>query len=599
MRIKTLDTHLANQIAAGEVVERPAAVVKELLENSLDANASEIIIEIKQGGQELIRVRDNGDGIHPDDLCIALERHATSKIASFDDLIGVSSLGFRGEALASIAAVSRLKLTSHAKNADSAFSIASEDAQTDSEISPAAHPQGTTVEVRDLFYNTPARRKFLRTPKTEFQHIETTVQRLALSCFGVSIKLIHNEKLIFLAPNAIDSPGNERRVAGIMGRAFMQEALFIEFSAAGMTLKGWIGMPTFSRSQADMQYFYVNGRYIRDKILSHAARAAYEDVLFNGRHPVYVLYLELDPKTVDVNVHPTKHEVRLRDSRVVHDFIRRGIHDALAQVRPGDDCAHEHHNETHSAPPTIPTPREPMRSTGSTQRPMRFQVKEQMAAYGELHASPEVLEKPEIKTERYEQQNDFPLGFAVAQIHDIYILAQNTKGLIIVDMHAAHERILYEKMKTQLAEQGIQAQPLLIPITIALSKQEMSAWETAQSLFEQLGLITEQGGPESIIVREIPNLIKTKDVETLIRDVIADLKVVETSERLNEKMNAMLGTIACHAAVRANHRLAIPEMNAILRDMENTAHSGQCNHGRPTWVQFTLEEMDRFFLRGK
>jgi len=598
MRIKTLDDHLANQIAAGEVIERPAAVVKELIENSLDANATDIVIEIKQGGQELIRVRDNGEGIHPDDLFIAIKRHATSKIASFEDLEAVGSLGFRGEALASMAAVSRLKLTSHAADADTGFSMSSEGSKAENSVSPAAHPKGTTLEIKDLFFNTPARRKFLRTEKTEFQHIETTVQRLALSRFDVAIRLIHNDKTIFSCARASSPVEKERRIAEVMGQAFMQEALYIEFSAAGMTLWGWIALPTFSRSQTDMQYFYVNGRFIRDKILSHAVRAAYEDVLFNGRHPVYDLYLEIDPRTVDVNVHPTKHEVRLRDSRVVHDFIRRGIHDALAQVQPGQDLPSEQQQAIPAILESASSDRQ-FSSGPSQQKPMHFQVKEQMAAYQELQPAYEVVEKIDIKTEEYTENKEHPLGFAVAQIHNIYILAQNAKGLIIVDMHAAHERILYEKMKRQVAEQGMLAQPLLIPLTISLSRQEMTYWESANEIFDQLKLITEQVGPEAIIVREIPNLIKTKDVETLIRDVIADLIVVETSKRAKETINTMLGTMACHAAVRANHRLTIPEMNAILRDMETTQHSGQCNHGRPTWVQFTLDEMDKFFLRGQ
>ncbi len=593
MRIKRLDTHLTNQIAAGEVVERPAAVVKELIENSLDANASDITIEIKQGGHELIRVRDDGVGIHPKDLCIAIERHATSKIATFKDLEAVMSLGFRGEALASITAVSRLTLTSRTADSESGFSIASEGNHSDPDIRPSAHPKGTTIEVKDLFYNTPARRKFLRTTKTEFQHIETMVRRLALSCYGVGIKLIHNQKTIFSSRATEGTIGKERRVAEIMGRAFMQEALFIEFSAAGMKLWGWVGLPTFSRSQPDTQYFYINGRFVRDKILNHALRAAYEDVLFHGRYPVYVLYIELDPKTVDVNVHPTKHEVRLRDSRVVHDFIRRGIHDALAQVRPGEELPQEAVTTIPSAPTSYSQP------TGGQQHPMRFQVKEQMAAYKSLHPSHEISEKIIEKTKNDTENQEYPLGFAIAQCHDIYILAQNTKGLILVDMHAAHERILYEKMKQQLTEQGIQTQPLLIPITLSLNQQDIACWEWARELFAKLGFITEQVGPESIIVREIPLLIKTKEVEGLIRDVIADCQMFETSKRADEKIHSMLSTMACHAAVRANHRLMIPEMNAILRDMEKTEHGGQCNHGRPTWVQFTLEEMDKFFLRGR
>jgi len=597
MRIKTLDTHLANQIAAGEVVERPASVVKELVENSLDANAAEITIEIKQGGAELIRVCDDGDGIHSEDLCIAINRHATSKIASLEDLESVASLGFRGEALARIAAVSRLKLASCIAGADSGFCIVTEGSDASQTASPMAHPKGTTVDVKDLFYNVPARRKFLRTAKTEFQHIESTVQRLALSRYDVAIKLNHNQKPILACPIADSITMKERRIAEVMGKAFMQEAVFIEFSAAGMKLWGWIGLPNYSRSQADMQYFYINGRFVRDRILSHAARDAYHDVLFHGRYPVYVLYLDVDPRTVDVNVHPTKHEVRLRDSRIVHDFIRHGIHDALEQLGPAQQPSQEQHSTVASAVA------EPQLSysnpTAPRQQPMSLRVSEEIAAYSALHPSLEESNKKDGESKEYDDNKEYPLGFAIAQLHHIYILAQNAKGLIIVDMHAAHERILYEKMKQQLAEQGIQAQPLLIPLTLSLSKQEMAAWESHRNLFDQIGLVTEQVGPESIVIREVPVLIKINDVENLIRDVIADLRVFESSKRLEEQLHAVLGTIACHASVRANHHLTIPEMNAVLRDMEKTEHSGQCNHGRPTWTQWTLAEMDKQFLRGQ
>jgi len=630
MRIQILDQHLSNQIAAGEVIERPASVVKELVENSIDAGAKKIIVEIEQGGIDLIRVRDDGCGIHQQDLSLAIKRHATSKIHEFSDLERVASLGFRGEALASIAAVSRLKMSSREAGADSGFTASSEGSASHSEPAPIAHPQGTTVEVRDLFFNTPARRKFLRTPRTEFQHIESILQRLALSRFDIAFTLKNNQKQIFSSQAAEQITEKEKRVDSILGRAFMQEALFIEFDAAGMKMSGWIALPKYTRSQADMQYFYINDRFVRDKLLSHAVRQAYHDVLFHGRHPVYLLYCEVDPAQVDVNVHPTKNEVRFRDGRVMHDFVMRGVHDALAQAHQGSH-EHDHREKTHQ--PVVSTSTEESafssgqlehagsssvaaggksrtgsntyyRPSSGEQKNMSFVVQEQMSTYAALHPGPE--KKHGAAVSEFTNQNNLvddkeehPLGFAIAQLHDIYILAQNKKGLVLVDMHAACERLVYENMKHQFAEQGIIMQKLLIPVTISVNSQEMQCWEKHGELFEKCGLRIDAVGPDSLAVREIPVLLKNKNTEQLVRDVLSDLITHESSDRIQEQINAILGTMACHGAVRANHHLTIPEMNAVLREMELTERSGQCNHGRPTTVQFTIAELDKFFLRGQ
>jgi len=582
MRIQILDEHLANQIAAGEVIERPASVVKELLENSFDANASYINVDIEDGGKKSIRVRDDGDGIVSEDLKLALTRHATSKIQQFDDLERVVSLGFRGEALPSIAAVSRTEIISRRADAEPAYCIDS-DGGNISEIRVKAHPKGTTLEVRDLFFNTPARRKFLRTNKTEFQHIETVAERLALSHFEVAISLKHNQRMIFNCPVALSSDAKDRRVAALLGADFMEHAFKIEFSAGGLSLWGWIAEPRYTRSQADMQYFFINGRFIRDKLLSHAMRQAYQDVLFHGRHPAYVIYLKIDPAAVDVNVHPTKHEVRFRDGRTVHDFVVRGVHDALEQLKPAQ--------ETRQIPKTDV-------SYQPQQESIALQVKEQLAAYEVLKPSHEPYKKNINKTYSKPDFKESLLGYAIAQLHGIYILSQNDKGMVIVDMHAAHERILYEKLKRQFIS-GMATQVLLVPKTLVLNKSEMQCWQESQAVFVQVGLKTEAVGPETIVIREVPILIKETSIDQLVRDVIADLLVNDSASRLQEKHNAVLASMACHSAIRAHHQLTIPEMNALLRDMEETKHSGLCNHGRPTWKEFTLQELDKYFLRGR
>jgi len=593
-RIQQMPDQLINQIAAGEVVERPASVVKELLENSLDAGATHIEIDVEQGGIKSIRIRDNGSGIHKDDLALALARHATSKIRNLDDLERVLSLGFRGEALPSIASVSRMTLTSRQDNAEG-WQVRGDQPQ---ELRPAPHATGTTVEVRDLFFNVPARRKFLKAEKTEFSHLDEVVNRIALSRFDVDIRLQHNGRTVRHLRPSQNLDDELRRVAQVCGTEFIEHARRVEFSAAGLNLSGWIASPVFSRAQADMQYFFVNGRMIRDKLVAHAVRQAYQDVLYHGRHPAFVLYLQLDPEQVDVNAHPAKHEVRFRDSRLVHDFIFRAIHQSLADARPGDistsgqemQIVAESGQQANHAN-FISDNRY---AAISNQHAMPLHVAEHMAAYTDF-AAPFAQENKSAEL----PQGDYPLGFAIAQLHGIYILAQNAQGLVVVDMHAAHERITYERLKQAMMSGKLAAQPLLVPLSIAVSEKEAQLAETSSALFNELGMELDRAGPETIRVRQIPVLLARDNAEALVRDVLSDLITHGNSDRIRHAMNEVLSTMACHGSVRANRQLTIPEMNALLRDMERTERSGQCNHGRPTWIQFGMSEMDSWFMRGR
>ena len=621
-RIHLLTPRLANQIAAGEVVERPASVAKELLENSLDSGARRIDVEVEQGGVKLLKVRDDGSGIAPDDLPLALARHATSKIRELEDLEAVLSMGFRGEALASISSVSRLTLTSRTADAEQAWQVETEGRDMEPRVQPAAHPVGTSVEVRDLFFNTPARRKFLRAEKTEFDHLQEVIKRLALARFDVAFHLRHNGKTVFALHEAGDEMTRARRVASVCGPAFLEQALPIEIERGGLRLWGWVGLPTFSRSQADLQYFYVNGRMVRDKLVAHAVRQAYRDVLFNGRHPTFVLFLEIDPSTVDVNVHPTKHEVRFRDSRMVHDFLYGTLHRALADVRPEDQVA---------APATVA----PMvRATGAAagefgpqgemglaasvlEAPMAnpqpawrgagagyqaptsnpgVPAAEAQAAYRDYYAP---LPTAPVQALPQEQGDIPPLGYAVAQLKGVYILAENAQGMVVVDMHAAHERITYERLKQAMACEGLRGQPLLVPESIALSQREADCAEEHADWFQRLGFELQRLGEESLAIRQIPALLKQAQATQLVRDVLADLLEYGTSDRIQAHLNELLATMACHGAVRANRRLTLPEMNALLRDMEQTERSGQCNHGRPTWTQLSMDQLDKLFMRGQ
>ena len=602
-RIRSLPPELVNQIAAGEVIERPASVVKELVENSLDAGARRIEIDVEQGGARLIRIRDDGGGIDAEDLPLAVAAHATSKIASFDDLERVGTLGFRGEALPSIASVSRFALTSRARGAEAAWRI-EVDGGRPRPPAPAQHPQGTNVEVRDLFYNLPARRKFLRAERTEFNHIDELVKSIALARAAVELRLSHNGKPVRLL-HAARSEGDEtRRVSDVLGEEFLANSLRIEHEAAGLRLRGWVGLPTASRSQADQQYFHVNGRLVRDRLVAHAVRQAYADVLYHGRHSSFVLFLELDPALVDVNVHPAKHEVRFREGRLVHDFLYRTLDDALGATRAGAATALPAVSVAASA--TAPSYGYSPQRQGGLGLGVREPLAEYAALLGQSHALPQALggagaaigNAPAIAANAHEQDVP-PLGFALAQLHGIYVLAENAHGLVLVDMHAAHERITYEKLKAAQEGAGIRSQLLLVPLTLAVSEREAGVVEEHAARFAELGFDVARSGPQSVAVRRIPVLLDGADVAQLVRDVIADFAVHGESRRVEESGNEVLGTMACHGSVRANRRLSLPEMNALLREMEATERSGQCNHGRPTWVQLGISELDRLFLRGR
>ena len=595
-RIQLLPPQLISQIAAGEVVERPASVVKELLENSLDAGASRIVVEVEQAGVRLIRIRDNGSGITPDDLALALTRHATSKIAGFDDLQHVASLGFRGEALPSIASVSRLTLTSCMAGQDRGWRISGDGGDVIDEPVPASHPVGTTVEVRDLFFNVPARRKFLRSERTEFGHIEEGVRRLALSRFTVGFSLWHHQRAILNLEPATDQAAWAQRVAELCGPEFIAASVFTDCEDAGLRLWGWMGLPETARAQPDRQYFFVNRRPVRDRVISHALRQAYQDVLYRDRHPAAVLSLELDPTALDVNAHPTKQEVRFRESSAVHEFVRHTVQTALADIRPG------------AAPPPLIQVGE--RGGGLVHRfsppsqsglPLRG-VQERMNAYAQLHQAtpPESDAAMTAPAPIAAAEPEPPLGYALGQLHGCYVLAENPAGLVVVDMHAAHERILYERLKAALAQSGsLATQALLVPVTLTVSPAERRQIEEQGDLFAKAGFEVALLGPETAVVRQIPALLAGADMAGLVRDMLADLAAEQASDRSEIAMLALLGSLACHGAVRVNRRLNLLEMNALLRDMERTDHGGQCNHGRPTWAQLTLEELDRLFRRGR
>jgi DNA mismatch repair protein MutL len=595
-RIQQLSQRLANQIAAGEVVERPASIVKELLENSIDAGSSKIDIDIEQGGVKTIRVRDDGSGIEQEDMPLALCRHATSKIYELDDLESVATLGFRGEALASMASVSRLTITSNTQDGAAGWQAQAEGQEMVAEVLPAAHQRGTTVEVRDLFFNTPARRKFLRSEKTEFQRIDETLKKLALSRFDVAFHWRHNQRTVQQLREANTQAEQERRVATLCGPAFMQQAFFVDIAHADLRLHGWIAQPAFSRSQSDLQYFYVNGRAIRDKLVTHAIRLAFQDVLHHSRHPAYVLYLDVDPASVDVNVHPTKHEVRFRDSRRVHDFVFRSLARALADLRPDEASA--------VMPDVSPAFAVPIISYQNTitlgEKNSPDNIRETGAHYTPVSVSAARIDAAAMLSgDAIQTTADIPpLGYALAQLKGIYILAENAQGLVLVDMHAAHERITYERLKTAHDNNSMARQPLLVPQSVAVSEREADCAEEHRALFEQLGLLVDRAGPESLLIRQVPVLLANGNSEQLLRDVLSDLSQHGSSARIRESVNAVLSTMACHGSIRANRKLTIPEMNALLRDMEITERSGQCNHGRPTWIQVSLAEIDKWFMRG-
>ncbi len=608
MPIQALPDHLINQIAAGEVVERPASVVKELVENAVDAGATRIEIELEEGGVRRIGVRDNGSGIVPAEVPLALSRHATSKIGSLDDLESVLTMGFRGEALPSIASVSRLSLTSRTAEHEHAHRVELEGGRVVAE-SPHPHPPGTTIEVRDLFFNVPARRKFLKAERTELGHIEEWLRQLALARPDIDVRVSHNGKML-RRWNRQDDLLSTRRLDETLGEAFVANAMRIEAEAVGIALSGWIARPTYNRAAADQQYLVVNGRAIRDRSVAHAIRRAYGDVLFHGRHPAYVLFVTIDPRRVDVNVHPAKHEVRFRDARFVHDFVYRTVAEALRETRPGaqvdlnaptSSYLSSSGNAT-TASGAAPTSFRDWRPAPSN-LPLRAQSLDSSAAalQAQLYASSTPAAAPTAIADSAPQSDDDipPLGYAIAQLHGIYVLSETREGMIIVDMHAAHERIVYERLKDAMDREGIRTQPLLVPLTMAVSEREADAIEAGSAAFESLGFELRRSGPLSLQVRSVPVLLADGNVEALVRDVLGDWLEHGDLERIENTRNDLLATMACHASVRANRRLTIPEMNALLRDMEVTPRSDQCNHGRPTWTAVTLADMDRWFLRGR
>ena len=590
MEIKRLPDVLINQIAAGEVVERPFSVVKELVENALDAGSSKVEIELEEGGIRLIRVRDNGIGISAQDLPLAIQRHATSKIASLNDLEQVLTLGFRGEALPSIASVSRFTIRSKTRQQTHGAMLSIEGGVVGN-VCPDAHPEGCSIEVRDLFYNVPARRKFLKTERTELTHIEDWLRSLALAKPDVEIRIRHNGKDNKLYKPIQDSEQRISRVTQVLGSEFTSQCIEVNESNQDMQLSGWVGLPTASRSSADQQFFFVNGRAIRDKTVAHAVKQAYADVLYHGRYPAFVLFLSIDPRRVDVNVHPAKHEVRFRDGRTVHDFIYRSLHRLMAETRAGIANAM-----------TTQLSNNPMPYSNMSTQPVFSQsvlsmpIHENMAHYQSLYSEPS---SSQVMPEQLAPVGIPPLGFALAQLHGIFILAENHAGLILVDMHAAHERITYEQLKTAQTHDGIKTQTLLVPVSVALSESEASDSEHLCNNLLELGFEVIRTGPQTVSVKAVPSLLADLDAKQLFLDVLSEFREFGASKKLQEAQNNLLSSMACHSSVRANRKLSLTEMNALLRAMEHTERSGQCNHGRPTWVQLSKSELDKLFLRGR
>jgi DNA mismatch repair protein MutL len=614
MPIQVLSDELVNQIAAGEVIERPASVVKELVENSLDAGSRRIDVELEAGGCGLIRVRDDGLGIAPHEIGTALARHATSKIASLDDLEKIATLGFRGEALPSIASVSRLSLISRSEAAEHAWALNARDGQTTSPT-PASHPQGTSVEVRDVFFNVPARRKFLRSESTEYQHVVRMLERLALSRFDVGFSLSHNGKSVWTLPPARGAAEQLARVAKICGADFASHVIEVKYDTDSLGLRGWLALPTFSRSQSDLQFAFLNGRFVRDKLLAGAVRLAYQDVLFNGRFPAYLLYLSMDPTVVDVNAHPQKLEVRFRDSRRIHEFLFRTVERALAATRPTTESAGSAPSDWltasagygHVAPTQAHFVLPEARSSGAADV-YRGYVERGGAGFG-AGESFHVGDGPGVGAVSGlgavagvglapGSGAAPPLGYAVAQLHGVYILAQSADGMVLVDMHAAHERVMYEGMKKLLTGERAQQQ-LLVPEILQVPTAQAEAAEVHAAEFAELGFLVTRLAPDQLALRAVPSLLAGRDPASVVRDVLSDLVETGHSRRVEESINHLLGTMACHAAVRAQRNLTIPEMNSLLREMERTDRADQCNHGRPTWVRLSLGELDRLFMRGR
>ena len=593
--IKILNRQLVDQIAAGEVIERPASVLKELLENSLDAGAQQIDVEIEKGGTGLIQVRDDGEGIAGDQLLLALQRHATSKIADLDDLASVSSYGFRGEALASIVSVSQLTITSARADQKSGWQISTSGSIDDVQAEPAAHPVGTTVAIRDLFFNVPVRRRYLRSERAEMRQINKVLRQTALGCFSCGFSMKTAQRTVWRSGAAMTAEAREQRLAAVLGKDFIEQSISIAHQNNDFRLWGWVGQPTFSRAQSDMQFFYVNGRIVRDRRLDYAIRQAWADVMYNRQHPVFVLYLELAPDEVDVNVHPTKTEVRFRQPDAVNHFLFSTLNRLLSNLRPS----------TQPSPARLPENMLPSQSTGTaangnlspglTLRDGR----QESASYRQL-AEERSDDRGNLLQENSLDQTEIPpMGYAISQLRGIFILAENSQGLIVVDIHAAHERIVYEQLKNNYYRSAIASQKLLIPLNIEVSDSDADCFEQNQQEFTRLGFEISRSGEQSLLLRQIPELLNIKASERLVRDVISDLQELGTSRRIDESLNNILSTMACHSAIRANDQLSKTEMNQLLRDMENTENSGQCNHGRPTWVSLSEDQLNRLFLRGR
>jgi DNA mismatch repair protein MutL len=634
--IEQLPSYLADQIAAGEVVERPASVVKELLENALDSDATQIDIMIEEGGEKSIVVIDNGSGIPKQELLLAVSRHATSKIKSGEDLAAVATLGFRGEALASISSVSRFEMSSRHESEKAAWQLNSEGEGRWSELKPAAGKVGTRVSVVDLFFNTPARKKFLRTARAEFMQIDQLVKRVMLSRPEMSFKLIHNQKVTRHVIAVTDELSLKKRLGQLMGAPFVQQSLEISFEAPDIKLSGWVGQPTFNRSQTDMQYLFVNGRIVRDRLLSYAVKQAYADVLYNGRHPAYLLFLEIPHELVDVNVHPSKYEVRFANGRWVYDFLRRSVRESVARPiaaetgsgvqldssmnpnqmgRPGQNYFGAGFPPTGDSQIDLQTAMAFQQPYDSSQNPSQETL--QSAQYQAVLSGGNSFNRnlqdiinqrrqPTRPGEINEASSDYGvnqemprLGFAKAQIHGVYILSENQHGLVLVDMHAAHERVVYERFKKQWTTDRLVSQPLLVPIAMALDESQVEVWQINEAGFSKLGFEIEPLGPEQLKITAVPALLVKSDVVGLLNDMIADLAIAGQTQQVEERVNEMLSTMACHGSVRANRQLTIPEMNALLREMEVTERSDQCNHGRPTWVQMSMNQLDSLFMRGQ
>ncbi|CAN8139039.1 DNA mismatch repair protein MutL [uncultured Thiomicrorhabdus sp.] len=636
--IAELPSNLADQIAAGEVVERPASVVKELLENALDSGADQIEVILQEGGNHSIEVIDNGRGIAKDELLLAVSRHATSKVYSMQELVAVQSLGFRGEALASISSVSDFTLRSRTVHDKSAWQVSAQGDGKWHGPEPAAGANGTSVKVNNLFFNTPARKKFLRAPRTEFMQIEQLVKRIILSHPQVGFKLVHNAKTVRNLPACTDEKSLQQRLKMLLGQEFVDHSLQIEFEAQDWHLSGWVGLPTFNRAQTDMQYLFVNGRVVKDRNLSFALKQAYADVLYHGRHAAYVLFLQVPPEQLDVNVHPAKHEVRFSRNREVFDFIRRSVRDTVGKplaatdsVQPGSGKALE------SLLGQVPEPEAKPMAFNFNAQPTQGELAASMAfqaPVGEHSRSQQAKDLQQlVQARRYgddavasvapqindathnlygsdfavEQDSQIPpLGFAKAQLHGVFVLAENQHGLVLVDMHAAHERVVYERFKKQWQQLRLVSQPLLVPIVMSLEASQIYMWEGFKQTFEDLGFEIEPMGPEQLKVSAVPALLLKADVVSLFKDMLSEFAEFAEEEvakdenhAVNEKIDSILSTMACHGSVRANRQLTVPEMNELLRQMEQTDKIDQCNHGRPTWIQLSMEQLDKLFMRGQ